>query len=192
MTWERQPAWGRPRAGHWDAEVDGLGGLCVCFPTPWPCRCWRGGEFGVLVKICRGTRCTGSEDRRRGRGRWRRAPAAGEVACPGKASACSNGAPAPAARNRGKLGSMGGTLAPGRRGGAWGKHRAGAPWGSSVEHRDPGWRFVAPWMGEGERSLERWIREGGLGFSSMASVDIGGRKQEQRCCSALWIPAAMG
>jgi hypothetical protein len=87
---------------------------------------------------------------------------------------------------------MGGTLAPGRRGGAWGKHRAGAPWGSSVEHRDPGWRFVAPWMGEGERSLERWIREGGLGFSSMALVDIGGRKQEQRCCLALWILAAMG
>ena len=45
--------------------------------------------------------------------------------------------------------------------------------------------------GERERSLERWIIDGELGFGSMASVDIGGRKEEQRCCSAMWILAAM-
>jgi hypothetical protein len=46
--------------------------------------------------------------------------------------------------------------------------------------------------GERERSLERWIIDGELGFGSMASVDIGGRKEEQRCCLAPWILAAMG
>jgi hypothetical protein len=72
-----------------------------------------------------------------------------------------------------------------------GRGRAARPQGASARGKKL-LLNVAPWMGEGERSLERWIREGGLGFSSMASVDIGGRKQEQRCCSALWIPAAMG
>jgi hypothetical protein len=49
-----------------------------------------------------------------------------------------------------------------------------------------------PLGGEREQSLERRIRDGELGFGSMASVDIGGRKEEQRCCSAPRILAVMG
>jgi hypothetical protein len=86
---------------------------------------------------------------------------------PREASACSKGTPAPAARNRGTLGSMGGTPASGRRGGAWGNTglvRHGDPAPSTGGPRS-GWRFVVPWMGEGGDPclLSRCAREAAMG-----------------------------
>jgi hypothetical protein len=94
---------GRVDVGH--GQAPGEQGTKRSSPRPWRPLLVEVQERGAPSQWGSRTPCERELEREpasiMGR-RWRGAPAAGEVACPGKASACSKGAPTPAARNRGR------------------------------------------------------------------------------------------